>query len=221
MKLRDLKRGSDNPTSFLPAFHIFRSRFRNKDTARRSRKSYESVSKPSSALHLLILQQQATVVPVLRIICHPRHYGSPVTFRIWSHHGDRNFHPRACHGPASLYFLSFAQHQRKAYYETLIAGDLSEDDVRQARAIGYLLLSDTTAFDTIEFTHGSETVYFAQPSPSQFVSGGSGAGTFDPPPKMGLKNIPNNTQFSADRNVPRSNAGAVLRYAILLARGVT
>ena len=56
----------------------------------------------------------------------------------------------------------------------------------QADAIGYLLLSDKTVFDPVEFPYGSETVYFAQPSPSQFVSGGSGAGTFDPPPKMGL-----------------------------------
>ena len=43
MKLRDLARGSSNPTSFMPAFHIFRSRFRNLETSRRSRKSYESV----------------------------------------------------------------------------------------------------------------------------------------------------------------------------------
>ena len=43
MKLRDLARGSSNPTSFMPAFHIFRSRFKNRETSRRSRKSYESV----------------------------------------------------------------------------------------------------------------------------------------------------------------------------------
>ena len=214
MKLRDLKRGSGNPTSFMPAFHILRSRFRNKDTARRSRKSYESVPKSSSALHLLTLLQQATMVPVLRILRHPRYSGSHVTFHIRSHHGDRNFRPRACHRlAASLCFLSIEQNQRKAYHEVLIAGDLSEADISQAGAIGYLLLSDKTASDTVEFPYESETVYFAEPSPSQFVSGGSGSGTFDPPPKMGLKDTQNNTPVFTGRSVPRSNAGAVLRYA--------
>jgi len=217
MKLRDLKKGSSNPTSLVPAFHIFRSRFGNQDsTARRSRKSYELVSKSPPALHLLTLLQQATMVLVLSILRHPHHSGSSVTFPIRPHHGDRNFHPRACHaGPASLYVLNFEQNQSKAYHEVLIAGDLSEGDVRQADALGYLLLSDKTAFDTAGFTYGSETVYFAQPSPSQFISGGSGAGTFDPPPKIGLKNTPNNAPALTGRNVPRSNAGAVLRYAPL------
>ena len=75
------------------------------------------------------------------------------------------------------------------------------------------MFSDKTVFDTAEFGYGSETVYFAQPSPSQFASGGFGAGTFDPPPKMGLKNIPSSAPVLTGRNVARSNAGAVLRYA--------
>lgn len=41
MKLRDLARNSQNPTSFLPALRIFLSRFWNRETARRSRESYE------------------------------------------------------------------------------------------------------------------------------------------------------------------------------------
>jgi len=214
MKLRDLNKGSSNPTSFMPAFHVFRSRFGNQDTARGPRKSYESVPKSPYPLHLLILLQQATMVSVLRILRRPHHSGSPVTFPIRSHHGDRNFRPRACHRPTSLYFLSFEQSQRKAYHEVLITGDLSKEDVRQADALGYLLLSDETAFDTAEFTYGSETVYLAQPSPSQFVSGGSGAGTFAPPPKMGLKSTPSDTPVLKGRNVPRSNTGAILRYAL-------
>ena len=44
MKLRDLARGSGNPTSFMPAFHIFRSRFGNQETTRRPHTSHESVS---------------------------------------------------------------------------------------------------------------------------------------------------------------------------------
>ena len=110
-------------------------------------------------------------------------------------------------------FLSFEQNQRKAYNEVLIVGDLSEEDLQQAGTLGNLLLSDKTAFDTAQFTYGSETVYFAQPSPSQFVSGGSGAGTFDPPPRMGLKNTSSSTSVSTGKNVLRSNADTVLRYA--------
>ena len=58
MKLRDLARGSGNPTSFMPAFHIIRSRFGNRETDRRSRNPYESVPRSSStALRLLTLLQ--------------------------------------------------------------------------------------------------------------------------------------------------------------------
>jgi len=153
------------------------------------------------------------MVLVLNILRRPHHSGSGIAIHIWSYYGDRNFRPRACHIPASLCFLSFEQNQRKAYYEVLIAGDLSEEDIRQADTLGYLLLSDKTAFGTAEFTYGGGTVYFAQPSPSQLVSGGSGAGTFDPPPKIGLKNTSSKTPVLTGRNVPRSNAGAVLRYA--------
>ena len=51
IKLRDLNKGSSDPKSFMPAFHILRSRLGNQGAARRSRKSYESVPKSSSALH--------------------------------------------------------------------------------------------------------------------------------------------------------------------------
>ena len=55
MKLRDLARSSGDPTSFVPALHLFRSRFKNQDTTGRSRKSYESVPKLSFVVHLLTL----------------------------------------------------------------------------------------------------------------------------------------------------------------------
>ena len=58
MELRDLARGSGSPTSFMPAFHIIRSRFGNREADRRSRKPYESVPRSSStALRLLTLLQ--------------------------------------------------------------------------------------------------------------------------------------------------------------------
>jgi len=53
MKLRDLSRGSSNPTSFVPAFHILRYRFGNQEASRSSRKSYESVPISSRASPLL------------------------------------------------------------------------------------------------------------------------------------------------------------------------
>ena len=86
MKLRDLAKGSSNPTSFMPAFHILWFRFRNREASRRSRKPYESVPGSSSALRLLTLPQQTAVVPVLRILRRPRHLGAPVTFPIWTNH---------------------------------------------------------------------------------------------------------------------------------------
>ena len=210
MKLRDLARTSRSSTSIMPVFYIFRSRFGNQETARRSRKTYEFVPGLSSPLRLFTLLQQSTMVPVLGILYHPRHPGFPVTFPIWSYHGDRYIRKRTCSRPTSfLDFLIFEQNQNKVYREVLIAGDLSEENASQADSLGYLLLSGTTASDIVEFVHGNETVYFAQPSSSQFVPGGAGAGTFDPPAKMGLKNTP--TPVLAGRNAPKNTTGAVLR----------
>ena len=118
--------------------------------------------------------------------------------------------------PASFFYsLIVEQNQRKAYREILIAGDLSEEDVRKADSlrIRNFLRSDSTAFDTAEFDYGNDTVYFAQPTPSQFVPGGSGAGTFNGPTIMGLKGTPNNTPVLMNRGVPENNTSAVLRYA--------
>ena len=131
MKLRDLARGSSNPTSFVPAFHVLRSRFGNRDTSMRSRKTYESVLKFSS-LRLLTSLQQTAMVPFLRIFCHPRNPGSYATLPIRTCCGDKSFRPCACHIPTSLHFLIFEQNQRKVYQEILIAGDLSKEDVDRA-----------------------------------------------------------------------------------------
>ena len=99
------------------------------------------------------------------------------------------------------------------YHEVLIAGDLSEEDVNQAETLGIFSTADP---DTAEFVYGNEpvnTVYFAQPSLSQLVPGGSGAGAFNPPAPMGLKDPPNNTPALADRNTQKNDTGVVLRYA--------
>ena len=103
MKLRDLARGSSNPTSFVPAFHIFRSRFRDRGTSRRSRKAYESVPGSSSALPLLTSTQQTTVVVILDILCNPGHLGPHVTLPTRTHCGDQSFRPRAHHTPDSKF----------------------------------------------------------------------------------------------------------------------
>jgi len=68
--------------------------------------------------------------------------------------------------------------------------------------------------DIAELVYGNDTVYFAQPSLSQFVPGGSGAGTFSPSPSIGLKDTPNNTPASTGRNATKGNTGVVLRYAL-------
>jgi len=213
MKLRDLDRSSRNPTSFFPALHIFRSRFRNRETSRHSRKSYESVLRSSSALCCLTPLQSATVVPVLGVLRRPRHPGSPVTFPIRARRRHRNFHKCTCHRPASLYLLIFEQNNRKVYREVLIAGDLSKQDVRQAGTRGWFYLSGETASETIQLTYGNDTVYFAQPILSQFVPGGSGAGTFNQSSSIGLKDTTNNNFALTGRNVTKTNAGVVLRYA--------
>jgi len=78
MKLRDLARSSNNPTSFMPAVYILRSRFENREASRSSRKSHESVpsrlplcafshysSKRPWSLFLVFFMVLATLAPLL------------------------------------------------------------------------------------------------------------------------------------------------------------
>ena len=62
-------------------------------------------------------------------------------------------------------------------------------------------------------SYGNDTVHFAQPIPSQFVPGGSGAGTFDSPASIGLDNIPNDTPELTGGTPPGGGTGAILQYA--------
>ena len=157
------------------------------------------------------------MVPVLGILLNPRNSGFPVTFPIWTHSGHRSFHKRTCRRPASFwYFLIFDQNQREVYHEVLIAGDLSAGDVNQASN-----LPDTwSAFPygrsmsyTAEFFYGNDTVYFAQPSLSQFAPGGSGVGTFNESTSTGLKDALNDTLPLTGRNAAKGKTGVLLRYA--------
>ena len=91
----------------------------------------------------------------------------------------------------------------------LIAGDLSKQDVDQVTSSKNPY--GGSASDTAEFVYGNDTIYFAQPSLSQFVPGGSGAGTFNPASII-LRVPPNNTLALSGRNAPKSNTGVVLRY---------
>jgi len=72
------------------------------------------------------------MVPFRSILRRPHRPGPPNTIPIRTHHEDRNFYPRTCRGPASLFFLILQQNQSNAYHEVLIAGDLSQDDVTRA-----------------------------------------------------------------------------------------
>ena len=115
--------------------------------------------------------------------------------------------PRTSLLPVSLIF---EQNQRNVYREVLIAGDLSEEDVYRAVDEGWFFRPGRTTSDTAELVYDNDTIYFAQPSLSQFVPGGVGAGAFNLSPSglIGLKDTPN---VSVDRNPPKSNTGVVLR----------
>ena len=116
--------------------------------------------------------------------------------------------------PASLlYFLICGQNQRKVYREVLTAGDLSEEDIRLVGATGWFFISGRAVSDTAEFVYDNDTIYFAQPSPSRFVPGGSGAGAFNQPAWVGQTgDTPNITLALTDRNTHKNDTGAILRY---------
>ena len=99
------------------------------------------------------------------------------------------------------------------YHESLITGDLSEDDIDLAKIHGVLPTVDP---DTEGFVYGdgpAKTVYFAQPDPSLFIHGVSfGPGTFNPLPAVGVTYPLNKTGEVPDRDTPKSDPGAVVRY---------
>ena len=72
---------------------------------------------------------------------------------------------------------------------------------------------DGTTYDTAELVYNNETVYFAQPTLSQFIPGGSGPGTFVRPATVNLNDTTNNPLVLTGRNAPKSGIGVVLRYA--------
>ena len=216
IRIRNLAKSTGDPTSPLPAFHIFRSRFGNQETSRRSRKSYESVPRSPSAPRLLTLPQQTTLVSVLSIIRRPRHPGCSDTLPVRTCRGDQNFCRRTYHRPASfLDFLIVEQNKRKVYREVLIAGDLSKEDIDRAGAQRVTLLRyGGITSDTAELVYNNDTVYFAQPSISQFIPGGVGAGTFNTSASIGRGNTQDNAlgRASGNRTISNDN-GVVLRYA--------
>lgn len=131
------------------------------------------------------------------------------------------------------------------YREVLIAGDLSPDDVDRATdQLGAFQVSwQETGFtfeptrsnpvqsfaqtwtllpygrsppDTVEFAQKNETVYFAQPSLSQLIPGGSGSGTFNAnqTASLSLRDNPNGTlALLMNGNTPHDSVGKILRYA--------
>ena len=67
--------------------------------------------------------------------------------------------------------------------------------------------------DTTKFVYDNDTIYFAQPSLSQFVPGGSGPGAFNHSGLTGRGGAPGNTPAPTGKNAPNRDAGTVLRYA--------
>ena len=119
-----------------------------------------------------------------------------------------------CHKPASSYFLIPRRNQNKVYPEVLIAGDISEEDINKAGSLSSTWLPSGGTSDTAEFVYGKDIVYFAQPTLSQFVTGGFGAGTFNLLASIGLKDTPNNTLALMGRDAPKSYTSVILRYVL-------
>ena len=143
------------------------------------------------------------------VLRHPRHPESPVTLPIWTYHGHRNFCRCTCRGPASfMHFLILGQNRRRTYHEVLVTGDLSEEDLQWMTPAELQYRRGTP--DIAEFVYNNDTVYFAQPSVSQFVLGGS---AFNRPAPIGLKGPSNDTLVLMDRDAPKSDISAVIRYA--------
>ncbi|KAF9778318.1 hypothetical protein BJ322DRAFT_492827 [Thelephora terrestris] len=194
MKLGDLARNSQNPTSFISALLICISRFGSRETARDSRGSYDKRPWP---LFIMVFAVLAILGPTLPFL-----FG-----RI-------------------MIIETFTQNQRAEYREVLIAGDLSPDDVNRATdQLGAfqsfaqtwtLLPYGRTPPDTVEFAQNNDTVYFAQPTLSQLVPGGSGSGTFNvnQTASLDLGNNPNDTlALLMNGNAPRESMGELLRYS--------
>jgi len=87
------------------------------------------------------------------------------------------------------------------------------DDVRRAENQSSNFYRDGGRIsDATEFVYDNETVYFAQPSLSQFLPGGSGAGNFNPVSVI-LAGPKHDAPALTGRNALKSNTGTVLRYA--------
>ena len=155
------------------------------------------------------------MVPVLSVLRRTRHPGSFVAVRIRTHHDNRDLRERACHRPASLYFLIFEQNQRKVYREVVVAGDLSQDDLDKVTLVPVLSsqLYGESVPDTAGLVYGNDTVYFSQPSLSQLAPGGSGLGNLSLSVPVGMKDTLNNTLSLMGRNAPKSHTGTILRCA--------
>jgi hypothetical protein len=135
--------------------------------------------------------------------------------------------------------LTFEQNQREVYREVLIAGDLSQDDVGRAnKQLGAFQVSwqymyfetahsdriksfaqtwtllpyGTSSPEQVAFAYFNETVYFPQPSSSQFIPGGSGLGVFHANETAAVKGSPNNSlAWLTNENTPDNGLGVLLR----------
>jgi len=159
------------------------------------------------------------MVPVPRILRCPRRPSYYIALLTRTHRGDQNLHKRMPYGPVSLCFLIFEQSQREVYREVLVVGDLTDWDIRwdsmpdlMSFQFGWPSYGRGTS-GTAEFVYDNETVYFAQPSLSQFVSGGSGPGFFNRSDPTGKKDALGNTPAPTGKNAPKRDTGAILRYA--------
>ena len=99
------------------------------------------------------------------------------------------------------------------YREVLIAGDLTQEDKDGYSYYIWEWIPYGMVSDTAKLVYGNDTIYFAQPSLSQFIPGGSGAGTLNMSGSIVPDDTPNNTPLLTDRNASNGDIGVVLRYA--------
>ena len=63
-----------------------------------------------------------------------------------------------------------------------------------------------STFQTTQFVYNNDTVYFAQPSLTQFTPGGFGPGT------LNQSDTSKNSLVLTGRDAPKRETGAVIRY---------
>ncbi|KAJ7290676.1 hypothetical protein C8J57DRAFT_1276271 [Mycena rebaudengoi] len=159
IRLTDLAASSQYPTSIWNAMRLLWNRIFYPGTARQERKSYDSRPWSLVVLFFLLLLAIAGSLPFI--------LGRVVDIQ------------------ASI------RHQSHTYREVAVFGDLSDSDIQRATALepafnDFHLTWTLSPFSShgaippvVSFMYENDSIYFSETSRSQFLSNGSGFGTFE------------------------------------------